>query len=352
MIALRIFFVFCYLWISISSHPVDFAEDELYLRSLLETNQPLAVDPKEYRLNYSVTPTNYRIELQTYFEQVENPTESPQYDPFTFDGNVRITLSAYRSNIKEIELHADASLTIERVGITENGFPVTISNWTTVAETQKMIIKLEEPMTRIVDYILGIQYKGVLDDKMKGFYRSYYKENNKTEWLAGTQFQQTSARKAFPCFDEPHFKATFELIMKHPDNYNETITNTKILGERVIANGIITETFKKTPIMSSYLMAFVVQKFKAMKTEDKHFGVFARPEALSQTEYAFKRGQDILKTMGEWINFKFNDGTGIEKVDMIAIPDFSAGAMENWGAMIYRYVIFTTILISINTKYK
>lgn len=344
MIALRIFFVFCYLWISISTHPVDFAEDELYLRSLLETNQPLAVELKEYRLKSTVIPTNYRIELQTYFEQVENPTDPPQYEPFTFLGDVRITLSTSEPNIKEIELHVDESLTIDRVWITENDVPADPPSRSYVNETQKMTIELVDPMQPNVTYILAIRYKGVLDDKMKGFYRSYYKENGKTEWLAGTQFQQTSARKAFPCFDEPKFKATFQLIMKHPDNYNETITNTKISGDIVNASGIITETFQRTPVMSSYLMAFVVQKFKAMKTEDKHFGVFARPEALSQTAYALEVGQSILKTMGEWINFKFDKGTGIEKVDMIAMPDFSAGAMENWGAMIYRYVISLTTL--------
>lgn len=78
--------------------------------------------------------------------------------------------------------------------------------------------------------ILKIEYTGIMDDDMNGFYRSSYKEGTVTKWLGSTQFQQTEARRAFPCMDEPGFKATFQLIMNRPKNIKSTISNTKLMS--------------------------------------------------------------------------------------------------------------------------
>lgn len=96
------------------------------------------------------------------------------------------------------------------------------------------------PVTLVKDQksILRIMYSGVLDDDMKGFYRSSYKEGTVTKWLGSTQFQQTEARRAFPCMDEPGFKTTFQLIMNRPKSMKSTISNTKLMNAPIQHTGM------------------------------------------------------------------------------------------------------------------
>ena len=96
-------------------------------------------------------------------------------------------------------------------------YDIITHKWTIPAKLEK-----NEPS------VLKIVYTGILDDDMKGFYRSSYMEKGVKKWMGTTQFQQTEARRAFPCMDEPGFKTTFELIMNRPKNIKSTISNTKL----------------------------------------------------------------------------------------------------------------------------
>lgn len=88
--------------------------------------------------------------------------------------------------------------------------------------------------------------------------------------------------------------------------------------------------------MSTYLVAFIVSEFKLRESTNKAFAIAARPEAYLQTEYAFTVGQDLLRQFDLWMGYKYSDVPEMEKMHMAALPDFSAGAMENWGLLTYR----------------
>lgn len=108
------------------------------------------------------------------------------------------------------------------------------------------------------------------------------------------------------------------------------------------ANGLTREVFHKTPKMSTYLLAFIVSEFKpAAKTEateKNQFGVYARPGANDQGQYAFTSGKALVKAMGEFTGLDYYNMTANLKMDQAGLPDFSAGAMENWGLLTYRLV--------------
>lgn len=94
--------------------------------------------------------------------------------------------------------------------------------------------------------------------------------------------------------------------------------------------------FATTPLMSTYLLAFVVSDFQYLSNEDQSFRVWARPDALETVTYAVDVGQEILADLNTFTGINYN--TSFSKMDQIAIPDFSAGAMENWGLVTYRSV--------------
>lgn len=309
--------------LSVSGHPLDFPEDDLIERSLgldglIETFD--TVQPSEYRLNTTVKPSYYEIELEPFFNETTG-----QDKPFSFRGNVKITLQAQVANVKEIELHVD-QLSNLKIKLKDNlGKDVAIGVAVEQNETQKLKIPVNVALNPSVNYTLEIDYTGVLNDAMKGFYRSYYNQEGKKVWLASTQFQQTSFRRAVPSFDEPLFKAKFQLNIIRPIGYELSLTNTALERQTPIEEtSKIREEFKPTPLMSTYLMAFVVQMFKGKKTKDSTYGVWARPEAENQLNYSLSVGEKLLKEMGTWVDYPFNKVPEIQKLDMIAVPDFSA----------------------------
>ncbi|XP_055325495.1 uncharacterized protein LOC129579438 [Sitodiplosis mosellana] len=291
----------------------------------------------DYRLNTDVEPIEYTIDLTPHFDN-EGGNE-----PFTFDGSVIIQLQATKPNVKTITLHKE-ELDISEVSLATKSkyfpsFPwnvekMAINNTTYDERTNKYSLTLEEPLAENKLYELTFKFKGKLRTDMKGFYRSSYKEGNETKYLASTQMQPMHARKVFPCFDEPRFKATFSISMNRPTHFQPTLSNTKILSSYQWRSDLVREHFEKTPKMSSYLVAFIVSEFQCRENDAKTFAVCSRPNAISQTEYSFDMGQKQLNKFDELFDYKYN--THISKMAMAAIPDFSAGAMENWGLLTYR----------------
>ena len=181
---------------------------------------------------------------------------------------------------------------------------------------------------------LEMSFTGVLNDKLLGFYRSEYVDQvGETRYLATTQFEATDARRAFPCWDEPAQKAVFEVTLVFDEAY-KAVSNTPAVEETSPSPGLRAVRFADTPIMSTYLLAFVIGDLVSVEQESHgtRHGIWTTPGKESQAQFA-------LDTSVQLLGF-FNDYFGIPyplpKIDHIAIPDFAAGAMENWGAITYR----------------
>jgi puromycin-sensitive aminopeptidase len=184
------------------------------------------------------------------------------------------------------------------------------------------------------EWLLHISFKGEINDKLRGFYRSAQAlQNGEKSWLAVTQFEATDARRAFPCFDEPAFKATFKLTLT-VDNDLTALSNTPVESERTEgAKKII--TFKETMKMSTYIVAFVVGQLEASEpvmVDGIPLRIYAPLGKLHLTAFAKEIGAAALSFFNGYYGIKYPG----EKMDMIAVPDFAFGAMENLGAVIYR----------------
>lgn len=187
------------------------------------------------------------------------------------------------------------------------------------------------------DAILYVNFTGELNDKMKGFYRSKYNNAAGEECYAGvTQFEATDARRCFPCWDEPAIKATFDITLHVPKN-RVALSNMPCVRERDSTlnrdNKIL--KFATTPVMSTYLVAVVVGEYDYVEGKSSD-GVLVRvytPVGKSeQGLFALEVATKVLPYYKEYFNIAYP----LPKMDLIAISDFSAGAMENWGLVTYR----------------
>lgn len=221
------FFAFACLAVCAYSSPI---EPEL-------ENTPVVIDSKQatvnYRLSTDVKPIHYDLMLTPYFV-----TEG-SHQPFTFDGMVSIQLQATRAGVNQIQLHMNDLIITDwflRDGTVSASDGVFVA-----ADYEELTHKWTIPLNTgfVMDptkvYTLTISYTGFLREDMNGFYRSYYYENGVKQWMATTQFQMTESRRAFPNFDEPSFKATFQLTMNRPQGINTaTLSNTMLTSNPVI----------------------------------------------------------------------------------------------------------------------
>ncbi|XP_058118309.1 aminopeptidase N-like [Anopheles ziemanni] len=183
-------------------------------------------------------------------------------------------------------------------------------------------------------YILRIWFEGELRTDDDGFYLSSYLDTNGTrKYLAATQFQAISARAAFPCLDEPGLKATVSLQIKHHPSY-QAVANMPINAIAGADDGYVVSVFETTPPLSIYLLAFMVSDFQYIEDLDARQRVYARPTSINETQYALETGVRLMATLDEYLGIPYS--TYMPKVDQVGIPDFSAGAMENWGLCNYR----------------
>ncbi|XP_017891649.2 aminopeptidase M1-like, partial [Ceratina calcarata] len=154
-------------------------------------------------------------------------------------------------------------------------------------------------------------------------------------YAATTHFEPTYARLAFPCWDEPIYKAKFNISL----TYNKTfraISNTDVLKEEE-NDGMMTTFFKETPLMSTYLVAFVVSEyqFKEDKVGNFTYRVWTKKSAIDWVDYALTMGRKLLEQLNLYTNISYQTYMP-DKIDQISQKDFLAGAMENWGLLIYR----------------
>ncbi|XP_070558846.1 aminopeptidase N-like [Ptychodera flava] len=284
--------------------------------------------PYHGRLPQTMQPTHYKIKLTPYLDAEDGENQ------FRFDGRVEISTTSLQ-NSRKITLHG-RNLDIHRdsLQITDDDSN-TLSVKTIAFDKLYDFITIEtyDEIQANRNYVIGMEYKGTLNNSDQlGFYVESYKVGNDTRYIALTQLETLYARRVFPSFDEPRYKARFDITIKHrvgrialcnmPSIRNESD------GEWMVV------TFDTTPIMSTYIIAMAITDFKSRETTTKQgvlFRVWSQEELIDSAEYALHVGSQML----DYLNDLWGIPYPLPKLDMIAAPDFAFGAMENWGLVIY-----------------
>jgi aminopeptidase N len=192
-----------------------------------------------------------------------------------------------------------------------------------------------DSMPKSCKIVVKIEFVGSLNNQMAGFYRSHYKDTNgKDKIVASTQFEALDARRAFPCVDEPAAKATFVLTLVVPSDL-ECFSNMPESKRVTIADNKVEVSFLETPKMSTYLLAYCIGEFDYVQAQTRHgvlIKVYATRGRAASCEYALDCGCKALDSFNDFFGVTYP----LPKLDMVAIPEFAMGAMENWGLVTYR----------------
>ncbi|CAK9820780.1 Glutamyl aminopeptidase [Anthophora plagiata] len=286
-----------------------------------------------FRLPKEVRPMHYDIYLH------------PDLEKGTFQGKVTILIDVLdrRSYValhqKDLNITSTKLKTYDR----EENFEFEVSNIIQIPKNEMFVVSTKNELHSGL-YNLSFEFNGALQpDKIVGFYSSKYKdEQNRTRWIATSKFEPTYARRAFPCFDEPAFKAEFTVKLVHPTgDYYSALSNMNAEYTQIDqpSQGLTTVTFAKSVPMSTYLSCFIVSDFVALTKmakghNDRKFPVSVYTTRSQQQKGAF--ALDIGVKIIEYYIQLFNIDYPLPKLDMAAIPDFVSGAMENWGLVTYR----------------
>ncbi|KAL5242092.1 hypothetical protein ACI65C_009502 [Semiaphis heraclei] len=289
-----------------------------------------------FRLPNDTEPISYRLDVQTFIE--------PENNNFTFIGTVVVTIQA-KTSTEEITLNVD-DLNINQINVKdkETSTEIEVTGNQVVDKNEQLVIQLKTPGL-IADrvYEVKIAYSGELRNDMSGFYKSWYKdEKNDTKWLAITQFEPTYARSAFPCYDEPAFKTPFTIFITRLENQislsNMPITEQTIIPSPEGQPKYVCDQYQTTEPISTYLIAFSVSEF-VNTTKDQRIFIYTHADYIDQLTYINERADKLLNLMEIYTNIPYT----YSKIGLLAIPDFSFGAMENWGLNTYRekYLLVT-----------
>ena len=262
-----------------------------------------------------IKPIHYKIHLE------------PDLKKFHFTGKVELILEV-PSPASEVSLNI-LELAIWRCGLTGQGQSEACS-FSVDPRQEEMKIVFPRPVSGEVCLI--IDYVGEINNRMAGFYRSRYVRDGKEKYAAVTQFEESDARRAFPCFDHPAMKATVEVEMII-DGDLTAISNTDIAEEKPMEDGRKLVRFERTPRMSTYLVFFGVGEFEFIQDPGEVLiRVAAVPGKAQQGKYSLEFLRKALTFCEEYYGIQYP----LSKLDLIAIADFAFGAMENWGAITFR----------------
>ncbi len=298
---------------------------------------PSAINP--HRLPRTVLPERYELRL------------IPNLEKATFDGEVVIHVNVSEP-VSEIVLNAvprtdkyPHGLVIHNATITNSDGSLFHGSVSTNEDLERATITVPGKIGK-GRWQLKLTFDGVLNDKLKGFYRSTVKGLNGApdEFLACTQFEATDARLAFPCFDEPNMKAVFQTRLV-VDQDLQAISNMRAVKETLLPDGKKEVQFAPTFKMSTYLVAFVVGKLVStapLNVDGFEMRVWCVPGKEKLTSFALECGAFGLRYFSSYFKRSYCG----DKIDLVAVPDFAAGAMENPGCITFRE---DTLLIDADT---
>jgi len=267
-----------------------------------------------FRLPRNVLPHRYEVRLK------------PDLEKATFSGEVVIHCRA--DNASEIVMNAKQ---LEILDVKVNGV---VTKWELHDPTERIILSTAASG----DTTISIRFNGTLNDRLRGFYRSTFTDSEGNQRVIATsQMQSTDCRAAFPCFDEPDFKAVFAVTLVAPNDCL-AISNGEEIAKQDLGDGTYEIRFSDTMPMSTYLVAFVVGPLEITAPKVVN-GVPVRvvhvPGKANLADFGVEAGAFCLN----WFHNYYGIPYPAEKVDMVALPDFAAGAMENVGCITYREVL-------------
>ena len=277
-----------------------------------------------HRLPSSVVPSHYRIKLE------------PDLEKATFIGSVEIEVEV-NNPTDTIQMNA-ADLAIQSARVVDSvGSNTEVADIFLDAEMERLTLSFDSQISPGPHTIVA-EFTGVLNDQLHGFYRSTFTDDDGVDHtIATTQFESTHARRAFPCFDEPAFKASYGVTLIVPSE-QFAVSNGPIISETDLKNGQREVVFEDTMVMSTYLVAFIVGPFEATDPVDVN-GVPLRivhPIGKGHlTDYSLEAGAFALEFFSKYYGIPYPG----QKLDMVAVPDFAFGAMENLGCITYREVL-------------
>ncbi|VDI82121.1 aminopeptidase N [Mytilus galloprovincialis] len=278
------------------------------------------------RLPLNLYPFLYDLELQPFMYET-NASD------FYFIGKVRIDMECKRST-NEIVLHSDKLIiTSVRIQPMSPGQSEIIPTIEFDTVKQFLILKTTTQLVSGSKYSVFIEFRGPIISELGGLFQTTYQRGNDTIYVVQTQMAPYFARKVIPCFDEPAVKAKFRVTLirkKHLISLSNSV-KTRSLD---LTNDWVADHYADTPLMSTYLLAFVVCDFKSrdvITSKNVLFRIWTRPAAFDQSGYVSDLGSKVLTFYEEYFKYPFM----LPKQDVIGVPDF-LGSMENWGLIIQR----------------
>ncbi|CAH1134417.1 unnamed protein product [Ceutorhynchus assimilis] len=285
-----------------------------------------------YRLPTIYSPSLYTIHL------VVPPEVFTTENATSYTGNVSIAFTT-SENVSQVVLHASAEfVNITSCNLVDGSGTSAATNISRNSTTDLVNVTFDATLAAGNGYTLELVFTGKLSTKdMYGFYKSSYQEGNATSYLVTTQMEPMHARRAFPCFDEPQYKANFSISLTYPSGLS-ALGNMAGTDTNNTTTNTTTTVFNTTPSMPTYLVAFIISDFTCTSGNDIEgtlpYQVCSRNETSDTRGLAVEVAPLSIDHLNTYLGLNYSEN--MEKLDQVAIPDFSAGAMENWGLITYR----------------
>jgi puromycin-sensitive aminopeptidase len=274
----------------------------------------------QYRLPRTVVPSRYAITLE------------PDLEAFTFDGHEAVELEV-AAPVREIVLNS-IELDIDEAWVEDAAGARWDATVTYDESTERATLALDRELPA-GHATLHARFRGTLNDKLHGFYRSTFTgDDGESHVIATTQFEATDARRAFPCWDEPEAKATFEITLVVPEGLT-ALSNAAEVGREAAGEGRVQVRFAETMKMSTYLVAFIVGPLEVTEAVDVDGVPLRVAHPLGKgafARFALESGAFALRYFQEYFGLPYPG----DKLDLVAVPDFAFGAMENLGCVTFR----------------
>ncbi|XP_076884989.1 aminopeptidase M1-like [Bidens hawaiensis] len=261
-----------------------------------------------------------------------NLTLNPDLDSCTFSGHVIVDVSIVQST-RFLVLNSIDLVVHESVFVDSNNNKVVPSEVVVDNDVEILVLVFNEPLS-VGDGVLELKFTGVLNEHMKGFYKGTYVDGGVRKNMAMTNFEPSDARLCFPCWDEPALKATFKITVGNVPLELTSLSNMPV-SEETINGDFKTVCFQESPLMSTYLVAVVVGLFDYIE-ETTPGGIRVRSYCpVGKSEYGKLALSIAVKSIELYTKY-FSMPYALPKLDMVGVPDFGAGAMENYGLITFR----------------